>query len=199
MLRASLISALLLAGACFAAPPAATAPQSKALGNPQAPVRIDLYSDYQCPACKWLHENTVKPLVQDYVNTGKIYLVMREYPLPMHAHAREAACYACAAEKIGKYQLVGDQLFRTQDEWEKDGNVSGAACSVLSAEEAGRLRALAISPEILSLVNDDIRSGQNEAVGGTPTMIITKLIRRFPVAGPVSYPVLRKFIDSLLP
>ena len=82
--------------------------------------------------------------------------------------------------------------------WEKDGNVAGSACSVLSAVEAGKVRSLAISPEILSLVNDDIKAGQAEAVSGTPTMIITKMIRRFPVTGPVSYPVLRKFLDSLL-
>ena len=191
MIRATLIG-LFLARVSFAGS------GGKALGNPQAPVRIDLYSDYQCPGCKWLHENTIRPLIQDYVNAGKVYLVQREYPLPAHAHAHLAACYACAAEKIGKYQLVGDQLFRTQDGWEKDGNVAGAACSVLSAVEAGQVRALAISPEILTLVNDDMRAGHAEAVGGTPTMIITKLIRRFPVAGPVSYPVLRRFLDSLL-
>lgn len=198
MKRATFISTLFIAGLSFAGAPQNEALGGKALGTPQAPIRIDLYSDYQCPGCKWLHENTIRPLIQDYVNAGKVYLVQREYPLPMHAHAREAACYACAAEKIGKYQLVGDQLFRTQDVWEKDGNVAGAACSVLSSAEAGKIRALAISPEILTMVNDDIKAGHAEVVNGTPTMIITKLIRRFPVSGPVSYPVLREFLDSLL-
>jgi len=198
MKRATFICSLFIAGVSFAGEPQNAAPGGKALGNPQAPIRIDLYSDYQCPGCKWLHENTIRPLIQDYVTAGKVYLVQREYPLPIHAHAHAAACYACAAEKIGKYQLVGDQLFRTQDVWEKDGNVAGAACSVLSAVEAGQIRALAISPEILTLVNDDIKAGRAEAVNGTPTMIITKFIRRFPVTGPVSYPVLRRFLDSLL-
>jgi hypothetical protein len=40
-----------------------------------------------------------------------VYLVQREYPLPIHAYARQAACYACAAERIGRYQEVCDQLF----------------------------------------------------------------------------------------
>jgi len=48
------------------------------------------------------------------------------------------------------------------------------------------------------LVNDDIKAGRAGAVNGTPTMIVTKFIRRFPVTGPVSYPVLRRFLDSLL-
>jgi protein-disulfide isomerase len=196
MMRVAWIAAI-FACVTFAGTPQNTAAGNKALGNPQAPVRIDLYSDFQCPGCKWLHEETIRPLIKDYVNPGKVYLVQREYPMPMHAYAREAACYACAAEKIGKYQIVGDQLFRTQQAWEKDGNVAGAACSVLSAVEAGKVRALAISPQILTMVNSDIRAGQSEAVNGTPTMIITKFIRRYPVAGPVSYPVLRKFLDSL--
>lgn len=198
MKRATFITSLLFAGVCLAGAPENSATGGKALGNPQAPIRIDLYSDFQCPGCKWLHENTIRPLIQEYVNPGKVYLVQREYPMSIHSHAREAACYACAAGKLGKYQLVGEQLFRTQDVWEKDGNVAGAACSVLSAAEAGKIRALAVSPEILTMVNADITAGNGESVNGTPTMIITKLVRRFPVAGTVSYPVLRKFLDSLL-
>ena len=105
MKRATFFCTLFLAGVSFAGTPQNAAAGGKALGNPQAPIRIDLYSDYQCPGCKWLHENTIRPLIQEYVNPGKVYLVQREFPLAMHAHAKEAACYACAAEKIGKYQL----------------------------------------------------------------------------------------------
>lgn len=170
----------------------------KTLGNAQAPIRVDLFSDYQCPACKVFYEQSLRPMINDYVNTGKVYLVHHEYPLPMHAHAREAANYACAAERVGKYEQVGDQLFRTQDTWVKDGNVANAACSILSADEAKKVRALATTPEIATEVDGDIRAGQAEKVNGTPTMIITKLVRRYPVTGPVSYEVLRRFLDSLL-
>jgi len=172
--------------------------QGKSLGSPQAPIHIDLYSDYQCPACKLLHDQTLAPLISDYVKTGKVYLVHHEFPLPMHSHAREAACLACAAEKLGKYERVGDQLFLTQETWAGSGDVVGAACSVLDASDAKKLRELAATPEIKSEVDNDIRAGQAEKVNATPTMIITKLVQRYPVVGPVSYPVLRKFLDSLL-
>lgn len=168
------------------------------IGNPSAPIRIDLYSDFQCPACKVLHDQTLEPLIVNYVNAGKVYLVFRQFPLPMHVHAREAASYACAAQKIGKYQQVGDQLFRTQESWASSGDVAGTACSVLSPSEAKRVRALAASPEIASEIENDIHLGQAEKVNATPTMIITRMIRRFPVSGPVSYPVLSKFLDSIL-
>ncbi len=188
---------LLLACICVLMAPVALAESGKALGNPQAPIHIDLFSDYQCPGCKLLHEQTLGPLIDNYVKTGKVYMVWHEYPMPMHAHAREAASYASAAEKLGKYQQVGDQLFRTQDTWGKDGNVAAAACSGLSAVDANRMRALAKSPEIAAAIDSDIREGQSEKINGTPTMIVMKMLRRYPVAGPVSYAVLSKFLDSL--
>ncbi len=170
----------------------------KTLGNPQAPVRIELYSDYQCPSCKALHEQTVAPLIQGYVNTGKVYLVHREFPLPVHNHALEAARIACAAGQMGKYREVCDQLFRTQDAWSKSGDVAGSAAAVLSPAEAKRLRELAASAAVAQSVEADQRAGQAEKITGTPTMVIMKNIRRFPVNGAVSYPVLSRFIDSLL-
>lgn len=170
----------------------------KAQGDPRAPIHIDLYSDYQCPSCKLFHDRTLGPLVANYVKTGKVYIVHREFPLSSHPHAREAACLACAAEKLGEYEKVGDRLFLWQEDWARSGDVSGAACSVLDATTAKKLRALASSPQVGAEVDQDIRAGVAERVPGTPTMIITKLIMRYPVTGPVSYPVLSRFLDSLL-
>lgn len=199
MKRGVLFAALLVVGAAFTAGQQPAKPMfGRALGNPSAPIRIDLFSDYQCPSCKIFHEQTLGPLIDNYVKSGKVYLVHREFPLAMHAHAREAACYASAAEKLGKYLEVGDQLFRKQDTWAKDGDVAGAACSVLDASNAKKLRALAVDPQIAAEVDRDIQAGQAERVNGTPTMIITKMIRRYPVPGPVSYAVLSKFLDSIL-
>jgi len=190
-IAAFVAAALVLSGA-------EQSPPGKALGNPTAPIRIDLFSDYQCPGCKMFNEQTLQPLINNYVKAGKVYLVHREFPLPIHPHAREAATYACAAEKVGKYEQVGDQLFKMQDSWSKDGDVAGAACSILTPEEAKKVRALASTPQVASEVDEDIRAGRAEKVAGTPTMIITKLIRRFPVTGPVTYAVLSRFLDSLL-
>jgi protein-disulfide isomerase len=171
----------------------------KTLGKPDAPIRIELFSDYQCPSCKIFHDTTLKQLIAEYVNTGKVYLVVREFPLvTIHSHAREAASIACAADMIGKYGQVADQLFLTQQKWEADGDVAGAACRVLSPAEAKKVTELAKTPEIAQRVESEMRLGQNEKVNGTPTMIITRMIRRYPISGPVSFAVLSKFLDSLL-
>src|SRR4051794_28758435 len=78
--------------------------KTKSIGNPTAPVRIDVYSDFQCPACKGFHENVLPVLVRDYVAAGKVYIVSREFPLTQHQYSREAAGYAVAAAQVGKYQ-----------------------------------------------------------------------------------------------
>ncbi len=192
--------ALLLTIAVFTAGLSLAGPETtgRAQGNPQAPVRIDLYSDYQCPACKLFHDQTLSQVTTAYVRTGKVYLVHHEYPLPIHAHAREAACLALASCAVGRYEQVSDQLFRTQDSWSKDGNVAAAACSILDPADAKKVRALATSPETEKQLEEDVRDGHNESVNGTPTMIITKMMRRWPVVGPVSYAVLSRFLDSIL-
>jgi protein-disulfide isomerase len=193
MLRYAVVRGLAIAVLCSATALAATA-----IGNPQASVRIDLFSDFQCPTCKLLHDRTIEPLLNDYVKSGKVYLVRHEFPLPIHAHAREAASFACAADKVGKYDLVSDQLFRTQEAWTKDGKVADSACAVLSPAEAKKVKALAAAAETGTQVDLDIRQGQAEKINGTPTMIITRSTKRYPVVGQISYPVLQAFLDSLL-
>ena len=178
MKRASLTIGLLWFGICAPGGAEYTPGGGKALGDPKARVRIELYSDFQCPSCKALHEQVVAPLIEDYVKSGKVYLVHREFPLPIHAYAREAACYACAAAKIGKYQEVCDQLFRTQPQWSKDGNVSAAACQLLSAADAGKMRSLAGSKEIAGMIEEDIRAGQSQSVNSTPSLIISNTRNR---------------------
>ena len=67
--------------------------KGKILGTPSAPVRIDVYSDFACPACKNFHEQTLPMIIQEYVTAGKVYVVNREFPLniPEHKFSREAA------------------------------------------------------------------------------------------------------------
>ena len=170
----------------------------RAVGDPKAPIRIDLYSDFQCPGCKMLHEETIRPLINEFVKTGRVYLVQHEFPLVnIHPHAHEAACYACAAESVGKYQAVCDRLFRTQQQWVKDGNVDAAACSALTAAEATKVRAMVKTKEVSDYIAKDVKSAETDGVNSTPTMIITKSFRKYPLTGPVHYPVLKTFLDSL--
>src|ERR1017187_7413383 len=94
----------------------AAGPDSKSVGNPAAPLRMDLYSDFTCPHCKKLHEEILPKIILDYVTPGKAYLVFHEFTLtgPGHEHSKTASLYGAAAARVGKYQQVCDALFQTQ-------------------------------------------------------------------------------------
>jgi protein-disulfide isomerase len=174
------------------------AAQVKSRGTPGAPILLDLYSDYQCPACKTLYERTLVPMMTDYVDKGKVYLIHHEFPLAMHAHALEAARYACAANRVGKYEQAGDVLFRTQESWALSGKVDETVCSILTPAEAKKVRALANDPAVIAEVEQDIQAGRNANVSSTPTLIITHRSRQYRIPGGASYEVLRRFLDQLL-
>ena len=194
MLRYSAISLALvtLAVSVFAAF------TTKGLGQPNAPVTIEIFSDYQCPSCKNLHDQTVKLLIADYVNKGKVYLVHREFPLPQHQYARLAAAYASAAYRIGKYEQVGDALFERQVSWTATGKVDDAATSVLTPAEAKKVRDLSKQPAIDEEISYEVGLGRNADVNQTPTMIIIHKGKKYPIKSMVTYTVLKNFVDDLL-
>jgi protein-disulfide isomerase len=187
---------LLAALAAWAANP--PRPNPKAAGSPTAPIKIEVFSDFQCPACKNLHDLTLTPLMKDYVATGKVYLIHREFPLPTHPYSRLAAAYASAAARIGKYQEVSDRLFLFQSSWSASGNVDEAACGALSPAEAKTVRALVKDPSIAAEIDRDLEIGRKLALHQTPTMLVQHGANVYPWPGAVSYELLRSYLDSQL-
>src|SRR5690242_4310286 len=108
---------LMVLSACLAATPEVD--KGKAMGNPSAPILIEVFASFDCPHCKVLHDQVIPLLVRDYVVPGKVYLVNREFPLtgPYHPYAQEAAQYATAAARIGKYEQVAGAIFANQAAW----------------------------------------------------------------------------------
>ena len=88
---------------------------SPVLGAATAPVTLIEFSDYQCPFCK-RHATTVMPeLVREYVDTGKVRIVMREFPIErIHPLAMGASSAALCARDQGKYWPMHDLLFADQ-------------------------------------------------------------------------------------
>ena len=176
----------------------AEADRAKSFGNPGAPLTIELFSDFQCPACRALHIQQLPLLIRDYINPGKAYLVYKEFPLNMHKFSREAAAYACASARVGKYEQVADALFQNQPSWEESGKVFEIVASVLSPAEQKKVQALAKDPSILQEINSDVQEGQQERVNQTPTMIIVRGGKKYPIGGSLNYDLLRRFLDDLL-
>ncbi len=189
-------SALLVAALVMSAPSAQTK-STRAVGPVAAAVRIDLFSDFECPACKALHEQTITRVKEEFALKGKLRLVHHDFPLPQHKHARQAAILAAAADRLGKYDEVVDVLFRQQDTWSKAGGVDAVVDSVLTPEERKKLREIAKDPAILANIERDIQLGHRMKVGSTPTMIVTHDGKPNPVVGVVSYSVFSKYLNTI--
>lgn len=174
--------------------------KARSIGNPSAPVRIDLYSDFQCPGCKVFHEMLLPVIIRDYVQAGKVYVTSHEFPLPQHPYSREAAGYAVAAAQVGKYPQVADVLFKNQTTWGANGKVWDTVATVLTPVEQKKVQSLAKDPSVLAQVQQDVDSGQMQKVGQTPTVFVVKGQKRYPFGGPDpgNYPLLRALIDGLL-
>jgi protein-disulfide isomerase len=170
----------------------------EALGSKNAPVVMEVFSDFQCPACKTLFVSTNRQLMDNYVSTGKVYLIHRDFPLPMHSHSKVAAQYSRAAAQIGKLEAVEDVLFQNQEKWEQSGDVDGTVASVLSASEMVKVRALIKAGTLDAAIAKDQALGNTYRVNQTPTTIFHSNGQTFPYAGVMNWEILKQFLDQLL-
>jgi protein-disulfide isomerase len=86
-----------------------------AAGNPDAPIRIDEYSDFQCPYCAKFYQDTEAQLMNTYVTDGKVYFVYNtfgEFIGPESSGAAEAAY--CAGDQ-GKFWEMHDIIMSNQN------------------------------------------------------------------------------------
>ena len=170
----------------------------KAFGSKTAPVIMEVFSDFQCPACKNLYLSTNRQLMDNYVSTGKVYLVHRDFPLSMHAHSKVAAVYARAAAQIGRGEPVEQALFENQEKWEATGDVDGAVAAVLSAADMKKVRDLVKSGTLEPLIEKDAAQGRIHNVNQTPTTVFYAKGQTYPYAGQINYEFLKQFLDQLL-
>lgn len=173
--------------------------KAKIQGSTAAPVAIEVFSSFDCPHCRVLHEGMMLRIIQDLVLTGKACVISREFPLagPGHVHAREAANLATAAARIGRYEAVAGVLFKNQEAWAESGKVWETVAPALTPAEQAKVKALANSKDVLDEVERDYQQGAAAGINQTPTLMVIhqKDGKRYPFAGiPPSYEIFRDFI-----
>ena len=88
-------------------------------GNPDAPVTLEEFADFQCPPCGSF-AGFGEELLKEY--DSRLRIVFRNFPLALHEHAREAALAAEAAGLQGHFWEMHDVLYREQANWSKAPN-----------------------------------------------------------------------------
>jgi protein-disulfide isomerase len=172
---------------------------NKSLGSRTAPITMEVFSDYECPACRALYTETIRPLVDNYVATGKVYLVHRDFPLPMHRFSREAARLVNAAAKLGKFERVEAAVYAKQQSWDKDGNLDAALATVLTPAELRRVKEMAESGKMDPYIESDMALGNAKQVHQTPSVFVTYAGQTdaLPPQG-VTYRILKQYLDEKL-
>lgn len=142
---------------------AATGP---ARGPEAAPITIVEFSDFECPYCVRA-EPTVKELLAAY--PGKIRLVYRDYPLPMHPKAPKAAEAAHCAQDQGKYWEMHDKLFASSPRLEVAELKAYARAIGL---DGGKFDQCLDSGEKATVVEAHKKAGDDAGVSGTPAFFV---------------------------
>jgi protein-disulfide isomerase len=191
-----LILALLLFPACNRAERTSNEPGCNR-GNPDAPIRLEVFSDYECPSCRAFYMQTVKLIFTNYADTGKVCVIYREFPT--YEHSREAARLARAALRLGpeEWGLVADALYQSQPEWSKTGNIEAVVASALTPENFAAVRRHLQDPSLDTVVDDDAIQGLQREVKGTPTSFITAGGKTEKVDGALTYAGMQRRLDAL--
>lgn len=202
-----------------AAADAALSAPVKTIGNRNAPITMEVFSDYQCPSCGNFYETTLRSMIQDYVASGKVYLVHHDFPLQMHQYSGQAARWANAAAMIGQFQDVDAALFDNQAKWTADGDLEKYVAGALSPANFKRVEGIlkgCTGPAPTSKVDrslpqaeagcpvdpyiiQDIVLGTAIPVQATPTFVIHYKGQSYPASsGIITWPILKQFFDTLL-
>jgi protein-disulfide isomerase len=97
-------------------PPAVARPNVdfNTAGDPEAPITIIEYSDFQCPYCRIFYENTESLLMERYVDTGTVYFVYKSVGSFIGPESSTAAEAAYCAGDQGKFWEMHDTIFANQ-------------------------------------------------------------------------------------
>ena len=139
------------------------------LGDPDAIVTLVEFSDYDCPFCRRHKDQVMPDLVKNFVDTGKLKYVMREFPLAMHANAKGASQAALCAGDQGEYWQMHDKMFANQ---RKLGIENLKAFAVELGLDSTAFDTCLDDGKYAKQVSDDITAGGRMGITGTPAFVL---------------------------
>ena len=167
-------------------------------GNPQAPLTLLEYSDFTCGYCEKFFQETWPILFSEYIDTGKVRLVYRDFPRALSGPSVDTAMAARCAGEQGQYWAMHDRLFSSGDKFSTAQLRQQAEALQLDARQfASCFEASRYTQDIFK---DRIEAGQL-GVRGTPYFILYVTDHpqeAVPIPGAFPYEVFKEAIDKLL-
>lgn len=176
--------------------------QDHILGNPNAPIKLIEYSDFECPHCK-TYAATLKALVEEYGPTGEVAWVYRHFPIvELHSKApKESEAAECAAEVGGGDTAFFNFVHRV---YEITPSNNGLDLNALPDIAAGlgldreKFKACLDSGKYKDKVESQVKEALALGIRGTPHSYISVAGNMLPVEGSQSISALRSAINAIL-
>lgn len=136
-------------------------------GNKAAPVVLIEYSDFVCPFCRRFAERVLPELREQYIATGQMRVIFRNFPLASHRMALPAAVLAGCAARYGRFVAMHDYLFRAPLPISEETLTAGWRDLALGDAEAAACR-----EQQTEQIEDDRLAGVKLGVRATPTFFV---------------------------
>jgi protein-disulfide isomerase len=168
------------------------------LGDKNAPITIVEFSDYQCPYCGVFENEAYPKIKSQYIDTGKVKLVFRDFPLSFHPYAYPSALFAECARSVSKnpdadYYKVHDKLFETVQNGKFDYDEMSKFAVGLGLNK-NELKTCFDGDKFKDEIAADQKSGQSAGITGTPGFIVNGQI----VSGAQPFEKFQAIIEPLL-
>jgi protein-disulfide isomerase len=160
-------------------------------GDPNAPVTIVEFSDFECPFCARFYTQTLPQIEEKYIETGKVKLVYRDFPLSFHQMAQKAAEAAECADDQDMFWEMHDQIYENQDSLSLENLKAWASDLGLDTDD---FNDCLDTGKYEQEVKDDMAEGASYGVRGTPAFFINGKA----VTGAQPYAVFEAAIEEAL-
>ncbi|WP_374654616.1 DsbA family protein [Dongia sp.] len=164
------------------------------LGDANAPITFIEYSSLSCPHCARHHKNVLPEIKKQYIDTGKVKLVMRDFPL--NGPAVQASLLVHCVSPMAYWGMT-DQLFATQDQWVNENSAMILAGIAAAAGINGQDFQQCLSDKAMK---DKIIASAEQAdkafkVDSTPTFVVNGIV----IKGEKTFEEFAKIFDALAP
>ena len=174
------------------------------IGNPNAPITIIEFSDFQCPFCARFHIETLPSIMNEYIDKGQVKLVFRDFPIQsIHPNAVPASIASECANEQGKFKEMHDTLFENQNEWsnQKLDNVIitfSKYASNMGLEEK-EFDSCLKNGKYIDEIQKDLNDGRTYGITGTPGFFVgNEQIGFIELKGAQPFESFKKVIDTQL-
>jgi protein-disulfide isomerase len=175
-----------------------------AAGDPNAPIKIEEFSDFQCPVCERFYRETERQLMETYVATGKVYFVYRSFGEFIGPESQAAAEAAYCAGDQNKFWEMHDIIFANQT-GENVGNFTDRRLTAFAEKiglDLGAFKSCFNGHTYSSRVAKDHTDGLATGMQGTPAFLITYAVNSQPqtdlIPGALPFSEFQSKIDAAL-